>query len=191
MAAIICQMADGEDWVPGAELQVERKELYETKEWLVAIQKKSAPLSPCKKTPIRQEPMDPPNSQRGESEAGHRENKADDCKTAMLPQSEGKRGTKVSEVDQVKHPLAGGQWEGLGTIRKGGEIRIEVWASGSPRIDSTDTQDRAAWSLVFPSMKCDLCRWGNKVCLGLKGITCGQCMRDQNGCLAMPTESEC
>ena len=32
----------------------------------------------------------------------------------------------MSEADQVEHVLAGGQWEGLGAVRKGGEIRIEV-----------------------------------------------------------------
>ena len=34
--------------------------------------------------------------------------------------------SKVSEADQVEHVLAGGQWEGLGAVCKGGEIRIEV-----------------------------------------------------------------
>ena len=89
---------------------------------MVAIQKKSAPPSPCKMMLTRQDPTDPtdptdpPNSQRGELEAGDQENKADDSMTATLPRSKGKRGSKVSEVDQVKHPLAGGQWEGLGAI---------------------------------------------------------------------------
>ena len=138
-------MADREDWVPGAKLQVACKELHETKDWLVAIQKKSALPLPHKMTPTRQEPTDPLNSQRGESEAGNLENKADDHKIAMLQWSEGKRNTKVSEVDQVEHPLAGGQWEGLSAIRKGGEIHIEVHASGSPRMDSADMQDRATW----------------------------------------------
>ena len=35
--AIVCQMADGEDWMPGAELQAARKELQEAKEWLAAV----------------------------------------------------------------------------------------------------------------------------------------------------------
>ena len=38
----------------------------------------------------------------------------------------GKWGSKVAEANQVKHQLAGGQWEGLGVVRKGGEIRIKV-----------------------------------------------------------------
>ena len=32
----------------------------------------------------------------------------------------------MSEADQVEHVLAGGQWEGLGVVRKGTEIHIEV-----------------------------------------------------------------
>ena len=64
-------MADREDWMPGAKLQAARKELCETKDWLVAIQKKSALPLPCKMMPTRQEPTDPPNSQRGELEAGN------------------------------------------------------------------------------------------------------------------------
>ena len=86
------------------------QELCETNDWLVAIQKKSALPLPHKMMPTRQEPTDPLSSQRGESEAGDWEDKANDSKTAMPPQSEGKRGSKVSEADQVEHPLMGGQW---------------------------------------------------------------------------------
>ena len=81
MVAIIHQMADREDWMPGAELQAVCEELSETKEWLVAVQKKRAPPSPHPKMPMRQELMSPPNSQRGESEVGNQgdkvRNKAD------------------------------------------------------------------------------------------------------------------
>ena len=44
---------------------------------------------------------------------------------------------------------------------------------------------------MFPSAKCQLCRKGDKVCSRLKGMTCGQCMRDQKGCSAVAPESEC
>ena len=47
-------------------------------------------------------------------------------KAASLPRSVKKRVSKVSEADQVEHILAGGQWEGLGAVRKGGEICIQV-----------------------------------------------------------------
>ena len=47
-------------------------------------------------------------------------------KAASPPRSAKKWASKVSEADQVEHILAGGQWEGLGAVRKGGEIRIEV-----------------------------------------------------------------
>lgn len=128
--SIVHRMADGEDWMPGAELQVACKELCETKDWLAAIQEKSAPPSPCKKTPIMQEPKGPPGLQRGESEVGDSGDKmgdkADDGKTATPPQSEGKRGSKVLEADQIEHPLTGGQWEGLSAICKGGELHVEV-----------------------------------------------------------------
>ena len=131
--AIVHQMADGEDWMLGAELQAAHKELWATKEWLVAVQKKSAPPSPHPKTPTRQELMNPPNSQRGESEVGDQgdkvRDKANAGKTSTLPWSEGRQGSKVSEAEQVEHPLAGGQWEGLRAVRKGGEIQIEVHPS--------------------------------------------------------------
>ena len=45
---------------------------------------------------------------------------------ASPPRSAKKQVSKVSEADQVEHILAGGQWEGLGAVRKGGEICIEV-----------------------------------------------------------------
>ena len=47
-------------------------------------------------------------------------------KAASPPRSAKKRVSKVLEVDQVEHILAGGQWEGLGAVRKGREICIEV-----------------------------------------------------------------
>ena len=129
--AIVHRMADGEDWMPGTELQAICKELQEAREWLSATQKKkSTPLSPHMKTPTVQEPMNPPNSPRGESEIGNEGDKARDeantGKVSSLPQSAGKRVSKVSEGDQMEHVLAGGQWEGLGAVRKGGEIHIEV-----------------------------------------------------------------
>ena len=129
--AIIHQMADGEDWLPGADLQAMRKELQEVKDWLTAIQqKKSALLLPRAKTPMAQEPMDVPKSPRGEVEAGDGGDKtreeAETGKAASPPQSAKKWVSKVSEADQVEHVLARGQWEGLGAVCKGGEIRIEV-----------------------------------------------------------------
>ena len=129
--AIIHQMADGEDWLPGADLQAARKELWEVKDWLTAIQqKKQAPLLPRVKTLMAQEPMDVLKSPRGEEEAGDEDDKAREeaemGKAASLPRSVKKRVSKVSEADQVEHVLAGGQWEGLGAVRKGREIRIEV-----------------------------------------------------------------
>ena len=42
----------------------------------------------------------------------------------------------------------------------------------------------------FPSVKCQACRKGDKVCSGLEGLTCRQCMRDQKGCSTVVTESE-
>ena len=45
---------------------------------------------------------------------------------ASPPRSTKKQVSKVSEADQIEHILAGGQWEGLGAVRKGGEICIKV-----------------------------------------------------------------
>ena len=116
--------------MPGDDLQVVRKELRETKELLAAVQKKSVPPLPHPKTPMRHEPTSPPNAPGGQSEVGDQgdtaRNEADADKVSTLPRSMGKRGSKVSEADQVEHQLAGGQWEGLGAVRKGGEIRIKV-----------------------------------------------------------------
>ena len=57
--AIIRRMADGEDWLPGVDLQAMRKELRDIKDWLAAIQqKKQAPALPRVKTPTAQEPTD-------------------------------------------------------------------------------------------------------------------------------------
>ena len=129
--AIICRMADREDWLPGTDLQAACKELWEVKDWLTAIQqKKSALLSPRAKTPTAQEPTDVPKSPRGEEEAGDEGNKAREeaemGKAASPPRSMKKWVSKVSEADQVEHVLAGGQWKGLGAVCKGREIRIEV-----------------------------------------------------------------
>ena len=117
--------------MPGADLQATRKELREVKDWLTAVQqKKSAPVSPCTKTLTAQEPTDVPKSPRGEVEAGDEGDKAREeakvGKAALPPRSTKKRVSKVSEADQVEHVLAGGQWEGLGVVCKGREIRIEV-----------------------------------------------------------------
>ena len=124
-------MADEEDWLPGADIQAARKELRDVKAWLAAVQqKKQAPTSPRAKTPTVQEPTDVPKSPRGEVDAGDEGDKAGEeaatDKAASPPRSAKKRASKVSEADQVEHILAGGQWEGLGAVRKGAEIRIEV-----------------------------------------------------------------
>ena len=129
--AIIRWMADGEDWLPGAELQAVRKELRDVKDWLAAVQqKKQAPTSPRAKTPTAQEPTAVPKSPRGEVDVGDEGDKVRDeavtGEAALPPRSTKKWVSKVSEADQVEHILAGGQWEGLGAVCKGGEIRIEV-----------------------------------------------------------------
>ena len=129
--AIIHRMADREDWLLGVDLQAARKELREVKDWLTAVQqKKSALLSPRAKTPTAQEPTDVLKSPRGEVEAGDEGDKvreeAETGKAASPLRSVKKQVSKVSEADQVEHVLAGGQWEGLGPVRKGREIRIEV-----------------------------------------------------------------
>ena len=117
--------------MPGADIQAARKELQDVKAWLAAVQqKKQAPTSPRAKTLTAQEPTDGPKSPRGEVDAGEGGDKVREeatmDKAALPPRSMKKRASKVSEVDQVEHILAGGQWEGLGAVRKGAEIRIEV-----------------------------------------------------------------
>ena len=129
--AISRRMADEEDWLPGADIQAACKELQDVKAWLAAVQqKKQAPALLCAKTPTAQESTDAPKSPRGEVDAGDEGDKAREeavtDKAASLPRSTKKRASKVSEADQVEHVLARGQWEGLGAVRKGAEIRIEV-----------------------------------------------------------------
>ena len=93
-------------------------------------QKKQAPASPRAKTPTAQEPTDGQKSPRGEVDTGEGGDKAGEeaatDKAASPPRSAKKRASKVSEADQVEHILAGGKCEGLGAVRKGAEIRIEV-----------------------------------------------------------------
>ena len=116
--------------MPGGDLQMVRKELREAKEWLLAIQKKNVPPSPRPETSARREPTSPPKVPRGQLEVGDQGDtatgEADAGRVTTPPWSMGKRGSKVAEADQVKHQLVGGQWEGLGVVRKGGEIRIQV-----------------------------------------------------------------
>ena len=123
-------MATGVDWMLGDDLQAARKELWEAKEWLLAVQKKNVPPLPHPETLTRPEPMSPPKAPRGQSEVGDQgdtvKDEADAGKATTPPRSTGKRGSKVAEADQVEHQLAGGQWEGLEAVRKGGEIRIQV-----------------------------------------------------------------
>ena len=68
MEAIVHQMATGEDWMPGDDLQAARKELQEAKEWLSVVQKKNVPPSPRPETPTRPELTSPPKAPRGQSE---------------------------------------------------------------------------------------------------------------------------
>ena len=116
--------------MPGGDLQTARKELWEAKEWLSAVQKKNVPLSPRPETSARCELTSPLKVPRGQSEVGDQGDtatgEADAGRVTTPPRSMGKRGSKVAEADQVKHQLAGGQWEGLTAVRKGGEIRIQV-----------------------------------------------------------------
>ena len=68
MVAIMCQMADEEDWMPSAELQAVHKELCETREWMVAVQGQNTPSWPGKEMPASQAPWDPAESQSSELE---------------------------------------------------------------------------------------------------------------------------
>ena len=92
--------------------------------------KKNTPSSLHAKTPTAQEPISPPNSPGGKSEIGDGGDKvreeADAGKASSPLRSARKQVSKVSEADQMEHVLVGGQWEGLGAVRKGREIRIEV-----------------------------------------------------------------
>ena len=64
-------MANEEDWLLGADIQAVRKELWDVKAWLAAVQqKKQAPASPHADTPTAQEPTDGLKSPRGEVDAG-------------------------------------------------------------------------------------------------------------------------
>ena len=95
-------------------------------QWLVAIQERSKPPMPHKGMPTRHEPTNSPGSQKDTSEAGDPVDKvgdkADKGKRATLPRSKGRKGSKVAEAHQMEHLLSGGQWEGLGAIRKGGRF---------------------------------------------------------------------
>ena len=80
--------------------------------------------------PTRRKPTNSLGSHKDALEAGDPVDKVGDKankgKRVTPPQSKGRKGSKVAEADQMEHVLLGGQWEGLGTIHKGGEIRVEV-----------------------------------------------------------------
>ena len=123
-------MADGDNWMLGVKLQAAHIELQETREWLVAIQERSKLPTPCKETPTRHEPTNSLGSHKDALEAGDPVDKvgdkADEGKRVTPPRSKGRKGSKVAKADQMQHMLSGGQWEGLGAIRKGGEIHVEA-----------------------------------------------------------------
>ena len=99
--------------MPGDDLQAARKELWEAKEWLLAVQKKNVPPSPRPEMPTRPELTSPLKVPRGQSEVGDQgdtaKDEADASKATTLPRSMGKQGSKVAKADQVEHQLAGGQ----------------------------------------------------------------------------------
>ena len=126
MVAIIRRMSDGEDWLLRMDLQAVRKELWDVKDWLAAVQqKKQAPVSPHAKTPTAQEPTIVPKLPRGEVDTGDegdkvREETATD-KAASLLRSAKKWVSKVSEADQVESiSWPGGSGKGWGWFARVG-----------------------------------------------------------------------
>ena len=84
--------------------------------------------------------------------------------------------------------LSGGLWEGLSAVRKGANIHIKVgaWLYGQKQAMLMIDTGQAC----FPIHKMQLLQPGDKVCLGLDRLTCGQCMCDQKKCFTMVVESK-
>ena len=142
------KIAKDEDWEPGKDIKRARHELQEARLWLATQEKDPAPLVPKMplKKPVGHQPD--PESPRGEQAAGVGQ-EGDLWKSPGMmqevrggmpgaPTGEEERGVippvkagnrrvpKVMQDDQTTHPLIGGVWEGLGAVRKGGEIQIKV-----------------------------------------------------------------
>ena len=151
MVAIVRQMADREDWMPGAELQATRKELWEVKEWLTAAQqKKSTPLSLHTKTPTAREPTDIPNSPRGEVEVGDEGDKAreeaDTGKASSPSRSMRKQVSKVSRQIRWSTSWQEGSGKGLGQFARAGRSTLRyVRDRVGSEIGETDIVVRAVW----------------------------------------------
>jgi hypothetical protein len=140
------KIAEDEDWEPGEDVKRARRELREARLWLAAQEKVPAPSVPetPPKEPAGHQPVaDTPRGERAAS-VGQEGNSrgspiatqevsggtpgAGDREASPLVKAGGRRVPKVVQDDQTEHPLIGGAWEGMGAVRKGGEIRIAVSA---------------------------------------------------------------
>ena len=142
-------MVEDEDWKPGEEVQVARRELKGARAWLAAqeVSPFEAPRTEaqedwsCLTTPrwmqgprtgaealrLAQEIMDEVQRGRGKTDTLGAAMATEPKVEVELPQAAGrKRVPKVAHRDLVEHELVGGSWEGIGAMRKGGEIRIGV-----------------------------------------------------------------
>src|SRR6266481_4233209 len=142
------KIAEDEDWEPDEDIKRARCELREAQLWLTAQGKRPAPLVP--EMPLKKpgECQPTPKSLTGEQAAGGgQEGSTRESPVATQEVHGGMQGAptgeeerevsppvkagnrrvpKVVQDDQTAHPLIGGVWEGLGTVQKGGEIRIKV-----------------------------------------------------------------
>ncbi len=142
------KIAEDEDWEPDEDVKRARRELREARLWLAAQGKCPAPAVP--ETPLKspEERQAAPRSPTGEEVAGGgQEGGMRESPVAMQEVRGGTQGAptgeeerevsppakagnrrvpKVVQDDQTAHPLIGGVWEGLGAVRKGGEIQIKV-----------------------------------------------------------------
>ena len=100
-----------------------------------------------------------------------------------------KRVLHVVLMDQKEHPLIAGLWVGLGVVQKVVEIRVKVsdvvGVMFALLIDSWIHRENWCISPLFvPSVP------KGKVCSGLDGHPCGQCMCDRKTCWEVVIESK-
>ena len=116
------------------------------------------------------------------------EDEVDKTEEEAMSEAPKRRKTQVAIEDQKEHILAVGKWAGLGAIWKANKVHMNM--SGTKSMAQTGLTIVAQGQLVYRTIICGPCAKGNKVCYGIDGHPCGQCMRDKKTCHLVIVESK-
>ena len=130
------------------------------------------------------------NEGRDDAESSQGEEEVDEPLETLSPHAPTRHGTQVVIQDMLEHVLVAGKWASLGAVRKANEICVKMSRSGSDRWARV-TKVHSQGQLVYQSIMCGPCAKGGKVCYGLDGHPCGQCMHDKKTCREVTMESKC